>query len=66
VPRITRANACQHLTLEARVETPWFGFGRKQVKVIAACTKALKEVSTPEVGCGQCHDDRLDQLALGV
>jgi len=44
------------LVLEARVVKTWAGLGRR-VNISASCTKTLKEVAEPEVGCGQCHED---------
>ncbi len=54
VPRVLRANACPHLVLEAAVAKTFLGLGRK-VQLSARCTKSLKDVPEPEVGCGQCH-----------
>jgi hypothetical protein len=58
VPNIVRANACPHLVLEARVIKTWGGLGRR-VAVSAACTKTLKDVPEPQVGCGQCQEIRI-------
>ncbi|MBL8058423.1 MAG: hypothetical protein JNK29_17090 [Anaerolineales bacterium] len=54
VPRVTRANACPHLVLEATVAKTWLGLGRR-VELHAHCTKSAQAVAVPEVGCGQCH-----------
>jgi hypothetical protein len=57
VPAITRANACPHLVLEARVvKSGFLGLGKK-VEASAMCTRSLEDVPEPEVGCGQCHLD---------
>lgn len=56
VPAITRANACPHLTLEAKVGKKWLGL-KKQVQIQATCLKSLQAVAEPEIGCGQCHTD---------
>ena len=56
VPKVLRANACQHLVLEARVIKTHLGLGRR-VAVSAACTKTLVDVPEPEVGCGHCHEN---------
>jgi hypothetical protein len=58
VPKITLANACPHLVLEARITKTWAGFGRK-VLVSALCTKSLQDVPEPQVGCGHCHEIEL-------
>jgi len=54
VPRIVLANACKNMVLEAQVSRRLLGLGRK-VKVSAYCTRSLKSVDEPEIGCGQCH-----------
>jgi hypothetical protein len=28
---------------------------RERVKVYAACTKTLRDVDEPAIGCGECH-----------
>jgi hypothetical protein len=56
VPAIKRANACEHLVMEARVRSSFLGL-RKEVEITATCTKSLEDVAEPEVGCGQCHFD---------
>ena len=56
VPAIARANACEHMTLQARVAKGFLGFGRKIV-VEAYCVKAQRKVDEPQIGCGQCHGD---------
>lgn len=53
VPRIRQANRCPTLILEAQIESKWF---RRQVAVTAFCTRAMREVEEPMIGCGQCHD----------
>lgn len=64
VPKIVQANACANMVLEARVQKVWFGLDRR-VKVIAFCLKSKTDVTTPEVGCGQCHGDNiLSKLTL--
>jgi hypothetical protein len=62
VPKLLRANACQHLVLDARVVKTWGGLGRK-VAVSASCTKSLADVPNPQAGCGRCHEN-LDKLRL--
>jgi hypothetical protein len=56
VPRITLANACPNMVLEARVKRGFLGFG-KGVEVSAHCLRSLQDVAEPEIGCGQCHLD---------
>lgn len=54
VPRIILANACPHLVLEAHVNAGVLGLGRR-VQVSASCTRTLRAVTEPEIGCGECH-----------
>lgn len=54
VPRITRANACEFMTLSASAQRGFLGLGKKVI-VTAYCHKANAEVKVPEVGCGICH-----------
>ena len=59
VPGIQRANACQYLTLTAKVSPGVLGLGRR-VAVQAYCQKAGKAVDEPHVGCGICHPLPID------
>lgn len=54
VPEILRANACEHMTLTARVERRMLGLQRS-VKVSADCRRCACHVEDPHIGCGQCH-----------
>ncbi len=54
VPDIQMANACPNLILEGRVERTFPLFKRK-VKVNAYCSKTLRDVAEPKIGCGECH-----------
>lgn len=54
VPRIVLANACPHLVLGAHVTPGVLGLGRR-VQVTGSCTRALRSVEEPEIGCGECH-----------
>ncbi len=54
VPSIQRANACEHMVLQARVRPGLLGLGRR-VEVSAYCKKAQQKVDKPEIGCGLCH-----------
>lgn len=56
VPRITLANACPNMVLEARAKRGILGFG-KGVQISAHCLRSLQVVAVPEIGCGQCHLD---------
>ncbi len=53
-PRIRRANRCPDMILEARIDTGFLGLGRKIV-VEAFCTRTMREVMEPMIGCGECH-----------
>jgi hypothetical protein len=54
VPGIQLANACPNLILEGRVERP-FPFFKRKVKINAHCSKTLRKVAEPRIGCGECH-----------
>ena len=54
VPGIRRANACQNMSLTAKI-TRFMGIGKRKVEVTAFCSKAQAVVQTPEIGCGLCH-----------
>jgi hypothetical protein len=54
VPDILRANACTDLVLEGSVERP-FPFVRRKVKIKAYCTRTMRDVAEPQIGCGECH-----------
>ena len=54
VPDLLRANACTYMVLEGRVERP-FPYLKRKVNVKAFCTKTLRPVREPQVGCGECH-----------
>ena len=54
IPAIIRANACQSMRLEGRIEKYFFGFKNK-VSVNAFCIITNQNVIVPEIGCGQCH-----------
>jgi len=54
-PGILRANACEHVRLNARlVRSLMTGFKRR-VAVTAFCEKAQRRVAEPQIGCGECH-----------
>ncbi|MEJ2351540.1 MAG: hypothetical protein P8Y03_17260 [Anaerolineales bacterium] len=54
VPDILRANACSHMVLEGYIERP-FPYIKRKVQVKAYCTKTLRDVAEPRIGCGECH-----------
>jgi len=54
VPGIFRANACEKMILNARVNPGIIGIGRRVV-IQAYCIKAQIAVKEPEIGCGLCH-----------
>lgn len=58
-PRIQTANACQHLILDARIDNGILGLNRKVV-ITASCSKSNLAVKEPAIGCGQCHESKLD------
>ncbi len=62
VPRILMANACEHMILEARVNSGFLGL-RRRVVITAFCTRSMQDVEEPEIGCPQCHLG-LEDLAL--
>ena len=55
VPDIARANSCQHMKLKASVSRPLTALFQKRVQVSAYCEKSRRDVSEPQVGCGECH-----------
>ena len=55
VPEIARANSCQHMKLRARIIRPLTAFFQRRVQVSAFCEKVGRDVSEPQVGCGECH-----------
>lgn len=54
-PGISRANACEYLTLRASVGRPLTALFQRRVQISATCQKSNKNVSEPHVGCGECH-----------
>jgi hypothetical protein len=54
-PEIARANACEFLQLRATVARPLGAAFMKRVQVTAYCEKTHRNVSEPQVGCGECH-----------
>jgi len=62
VPRIILANACPNLILEGQVVSGPLGIG-KRLRISAFCTRSLKPVETPEIGCGLCHQPLPETIA---
>jgi hypothetical protein len=62
VPDLIAANACSHMVLEGQLERP-FPFIKQRVKAKAYCTKTLRDVPEPHIGCGECHP--LPQIFTG-
>jgi hypothetical protein len=54
VPEILRANACQNLILEPKIERP-FPFLKRKVSINTHCIKTMREGFDPHIGCGECH-----------
>lgn len=54
VPEIVRANACEHLKLNPRVQRT-FPFLRRSIHLKPFCTQCACAVADPHIGCGQCH-----------
>ena len=55
VPDIARANSCQFLKLKVKVGRPITAVFQRRVQVSAFCEKSKRDVSEPEIGCGECH-----------
>ena len=55
VPPVTRANACEHMTLHAEVARPLTAVFQRRVKVTAYCEKTELSGFDPYIGCGECH-----------
>jgi hypothetical protein len=54
VPDILRQNACPNLVLEGKVHKSILGLVER-VQIYAVCMLKLTEVTSPAVGCGDCH-----------
>ena len=54
VPEIISANACTNMVLEGQVKR-LLPFTKGKVQVKAYCTKTLRDVPEPQIGCGECH-----------
>jgi hypothetical protein len=62
VPEILRANSCEHMQLKPSLERP-FPFFQQRVGVKAFCNKTKRNVTEPQIGCGDCH--QLPEVFLG-
>lgn len=56
VPDIARANSCAHMRLTLTVARPLAALFQRRVQVRAYCEKSKREVSEPQIGCGECHE----------
>lgn len=55
VPDIARANSCQYMTLNVEIARPFLVLFQIRVQVKAYCEKSKRDVTEPQVGCGECH-----------
>ncbi len=55
VPEISRANACEFLKLKPTIGRPLTALLQRRVQVSAYCEKSKRNVSEPQIGCGECH-----------
>jgi len=55
VPNIARANSCQHMKLKVVVARPITAIFQRRVQVNPFCEKLKRDVSEPQIGCGECH-----------
>jgi hypothetical protein len=55
VPDIARANSCKFMKLKASVDRPLTAIFQKRVHVSTFCEKTGRDVSEPQIGCGECH-----------
>jgi hypothetical protein len=55
VPSITRANACEFMTLTAKITRPALALFKPRVQISAFCEKTERNVVEPHIGCGECH-----------
>lgn len=55
VPAIANANACEFMKLRAFVGRPIASVFQRRVQVTAFCDKSQRNVTEPQVGCGECH-----------
>jgi hypothetical protein len=55
VPDVLRANACEFLRLYGTVARPISALLQRRVQISAYCEKVGKDVSEPQIGCGECH-----------
>jgi len=54
-PGIARANACEFLQLRATIARPLSAAFTRRVQITANCEKSKRDVSEPQIGCGECH-----------
>ena len=56
VPEIARANSCQYMKLKVRIVRPISAVFQRRVRVSAFCEKSERDVTEPQIGCGECHE----------
>ena len=56
VPEIARANSCQNMKLNVKIARPITAVFQRRVQVHAFCEKTKRNVTEPQIGCGECHD----------
>jgi len=54
-PNVALANSCQQMKLKALVSRPFAALFQRRVQITAYCEKTQRDVSEPQVGCGECH-----------
>ena len=54
IPEIQRANACENMVFEPRLERRFLILSQ-EVRVDTYCKKCNCDVKEPRIGCGQCH-----------
>jgi hypothetical protein len=55
VPSIMRANACENISMTAKITKPAIALFKPRVQVSSFCKKTQQIVSEPHIGCGECH-----------
>jgi hypothetical protein len=55
VPALLQANACEFLQYRGTVIRPVSALFQRRVQVNAHCQKTGRQVSEPQIGCGECH-----------
>lgn len=55
VPAILRANACEYMSMTAKVSRSALTLFQPRVQVSTFCNKTQRNVAEPQIGCGECH-----------